>query len=139
MESFLIAGIALLLAILSSYVLLFSTSNFISEEIQWSRAFMPLAIGSVLAIYLGVGLLAGSYPALYLSSFQPINIIKGFFKKGTGQDKYKEMSFSFFQKAVPNSDKISSSPKATKTSSKPLAFLFYKVETTARQIQTLRF
>ncbi len=89
-ESFLITGLALLLAVFASYFLLFSTSNFISDQIQLNASFAPIVIGSTLILYMIIGLLAGSYPALYLSSFQPINIIKGFFKKGTGQDRLRK-------------------------------------------------
>lgn len=52
---------------------------FSGEFTGW--AFMTLGLGTV------VGLLAGSYPALYLSSFQPIKILKGKWK-GSAADLF---------------------------------------------------
>jgi len=44
----------------------------------------PLHLGALAAITLICGLVAGSYPALYLSGFNPIFVFKGIRMKGTG-------------------------------------------------------
>lgn len=48
--------------------------------------------GYGLIVVLGVGILAGSYPALYLSSFRPINVLKGTYQS--------HLSASIFRKAM---------------------------------------
>ena len=44
---------------------------------------LPL-LASVFGICLITGLIAGSYPALYLSSFLPVKVLKGIAKQGAG-------------------------------------------------------
>ncbi len=48
-------------------------------EIPWAN---PVFWLSGIAFILVTGLLAGSYPALYLSSFQPLKVLKGTFRVG---------------------------------------------------------
>ncbi len=78
-ESFLVVSFAFIIAVLLAW---FSIPffNLITEknvEMPWSR--MEFWIISVIFIVI-TALLAGSYPAFYLSSFKPINVLKGVFK-----------------------------------------------------------
>lgn len=80
-ESVLVTIIAFVIAILTAYLLL-PVFNEIADKkltLLWTNpVFWGLGIG--FAIF--TGLLAGSYPAFYLSSFQPIKVLKGTFKTG---------------------------------------------------------
>ncbi len=80
-ESLFISFIALLLCLLIVLLLLPFFNQIADKDmtILWNNPFFwCLAI----AFCLITGLIAGSYPALYLSSFQPVKVLKGSFKAG---------------------------------------------------------
>ena len=81
-ESVLISLIALVCSLIISWLLLPFFNQLSGKAIQLSSLFQPTMILSLLALMLIVGLLAGSYPAFFLSSFQPIAVLKG--KLSTG-------------------------------------------------------
>ena len=76
-ESFLISFIALLFAIVIAGLLLPYFNQLAGKEIHSSSLFQPFMLLSLVALMLVVGLLAGSYPAFFLSSFKPIDVLKG--------------------------------------------------------------
>ena len=82
-ESTLMAMLSLLTAI--GLVLLFLPQF---NQITGKQLHLPLdasLILSFLAITLVTGLLAGSYPALYLSAFNPVKVLKGTLNKSVGE------------------------------------------------------
>ena len=76
-ESVLISLIALVFAFAISWLLLPYFNELSGKTIHLASLFHPTMIISLFALMLIVGLLAGSYPAFYLSSFQPIAVLKG--------------------------------------------------------------
>jgi putative ABC transport system permease protein len=82
-ESLLIAYIALFLAIILVFFSLPYFNNLTEKlmAIQYGNIVFWIII---LAFTLFTGLLAGSYPALYLSSFNPVKILKGGIHVGKG-------------------------------------------------------
>lgn len=80
-ESVLTVFIALMLALAATQLLL-PVFNSIAEKnmaLPWSN---PMLWGGVAGASIVIGLLAGSYPALYLSSIRPVSALKGAFKAG---------------------------------------------------------
>ncbi|MCA0238506.1 MAG: ABC transporter permease [Bacteroidetes bacterium] len=80
-ETFVIVLFAAVLAALLAELVL-PVFNKIAEKdlaFQWSN---PVFWIPMLAFLLITGLLAGSYPAFYLSSFRPVHILKGKFRSG---------------------------------------------------------
>jgi putative ABC transport system permease protein len=77
-----------LLAVLLSFglvLLLLNTFNSISGKAFTARTLLePGNVLLVLGIGLFTGLVGGSYPAFYLSSFRPVNILKGSLSKASG-------------------------------------------------------
>jgi putative ABC transport system permease protein len=82
-ESILLASLAVVLALVLVWLLLPEFNKLTAKEI--ALRFDPKLIGSVLVITLVTGLLAGSYPALYLSGFNPISVLKGKVKASAGE------------------------------------------------------
>lgn len=82
-ESVLTAFIALLLSIVLVAFFLPKFNMLTGKEI--SLAISPDLAGTFLLITLITGLLAGSYPALYLSSFKPVTVLKGELKSTLGE------------------------------------------------------
>jgi putative ABC transport system permease protein len=78
-ESFLITLLALSVAIIFTELAL-PAFNSLTEKQLAIYYTHPLYWLFALAFALSVGLLAGSYPAFYLSSFQPVRVLKGSFK-----------------------------------------------------------
>ncbi len=82
-ESMLIAFMSLVAAIFMVYLFL-PQFNIITDKaitFDWS----PKIMGGFLGITLITGLLAGSYPAFYLSSFEPVEVLKGTIKSSLGE------------------------------------------------------
>ncbi|MDR7130399.1 ABC-type antimicrobial peptide transport system permease subunit [Algoriphagus sp. 4150] len=80
-ESLMIVFIAYVFAI-GLVVLFLPGFNLLSDtklQIPWSNFYF---IGISLGFIVLTGLMAGSYPALYLSSFNPVKVLKGTFKMG---------------------------------------------------------
>jgi len=83
-ESLLTALVAVLLSLLF-VILLLSVFNSISgKEFTMQTLLQPSNILLLLGILLFTGLLGGSYPAFYLSSFKPVSILKGTLSKASG-------------------------------------------------------
>ncbi|RYZ60366.1 MAG: FtsX-like permease family protein [Chitinophagaceae bacterium] len=81
MESYMVVMAAFLFSLLLLTLLLplFNEVAGKTIRIPWQHPVFWLANG---AFVLVTGLLAGSYPALYLSSFNPLKVLKGTFKAG---------------------------------------------------------
>lgn len=82
-ESILVAGFALLLSLGLTFLLLPGFNQLTSKVYTFMDLLNPVFIMVALGLSLGTGLLAGAYPALVLSGFQPIKVLKGSFKRTT--------------------------------------------------------
>lgn len=80
-ESVLMAIFSFILAILFMFLLVKPFSQLLNQQISVPYS-DPAAWGIMAAIILFTGVIAGSYPAFYLSSFQPVKILKGTFLSG---------------------------------------------------------
>jgi putative ABC transport system permease protein len=80
-ESFLVVLLSFIVAIGIASLSLSWFNNLAAKRMvmPWSQPYFWLA---AIAFILLTSLLAGSYPALYLSSFRPVTVLKGSFKAG---------------------------------------------------------
>ncbi len=82
-DSILVAAIAGVLAVIFVLICLPSFNALIGENIGLSLGGIRFWLVWILFI-LFTGILAGSYPSFYLSSFLPVKVLKGVFKGGKG-------------------------------------------------------
>jgi putative ABC transport system permease protein len=82
-ESLFLAFIAGIIAVFLVEFLLPMYNAFTSKEMSNKYLTDPISIISFIAVILFVGFISGSYPAFYLSSFQPIKVMRGMLKTDT--------------------------------------------------------
>lgn len=76
-ESLLITLVATIIAVLAAWLLLPLFNGIAGKELGITLQTIGWLLPSVIVIIIVVGVLAGAYPAFYLSAFQPINVLKG--------------------------------------------------------------
>ncbi|RRB11461.1 ABC transporter permease [Larkinella knui] len=76
-ESVLMAILSMGLALVIVALALPFFNDMSSKQLTIDKLFIPRFLPVLLILPLGVGLLAGSYPAFFLSSFRPISVLKG--------------------------------------------------------------
>ncbi len=81
-ESIVYSIVAVVLAIAISYLLLPYFNLLSGKNLDISAFGSPLFIGGFVGMILVVGLLAGSYPAFYLTSFNAVEVLKGKVRAG---------------------------------------------------------
>lgn len=95
-ESSLLTFVSLLLSTVLAALLLPAFNQLSERNLQITGLWSPLVIGTALFFVLSISLLAGSYPALILSKFQPVKVLKGAFKN-TGSGNIVRKSLIVFQ------------------------------------------
>lgn len=80
-ESIILTLIACILSIIVVYLLLPSFNTLVDKQLSLDFT-QPVFVIGTLAVIAFTGIVAGSYPALYLSSFNPVQVLKGTFLAG---------------------------------------------------------
>lgn len=98
-ESVVMSVIAFVLGYAIAFLMLPYFNNLAAKELTLSITAHPVLLPLLLGCSIVVGLLAGSYPAFYLSSFQPIKVLKG--RLGSGfRSSYFRSTMVVFQFSI---------------------------------------
>jgi putative ABC transport system permease protein len=81
-ESILISFISLIVALVIAALLLPYFNQLSGKDMTLNLFLRPWLLPAVVLLMMVVGLIAGSYPAFYLSSFKPVQVLKGKLAKG---------------------------------------------------------
>lgn len=92
LESFLMTAGSLLIALVLVILFLHPFNQLANKTFGVSSLLDPVMLSIVAAVVLFMALISGMYPALYLSGFQPVQVLKGHIVKGKTAD--------FFRKAL---------------------------------------
>ncbi len=98
-ESVMICTIATILSIILAGILLPVFNQLTEKQLNISTFLSPQFIGGAVALIILVSLLAGTYPALILSNFQPVKVLKGAFKN-TDSGQWVRKSLIVFQFSI---------------------------------------
>lgn len=82
LESIILTGIALMLAVVFVKLALPMFNQLSGKKLDMQLLENPLLLPGLLVLGLFTGFLAGSYPAFFLSSFNPVTVLKGTFTSG---------------------------------------------------------
>lgn len=96
-ESLVLAGISAILSLIIVYFLAPSFANFIGKPILSDMLFQPEVLGVLGLIVVVIGLGSGSYPALFLSAFKPVQVLKGKLASGMGGSGIFRKALVIFQ------------------------------------------
>jgi putative ABC transport system permease protein len=90
-ESIVYTLIALLLAVLLVFLLLPFFNNLAGKQLSLQSVNFTVVLAGLFGIAVFTGILAGSYPSLFLSAFQPSLVLKGTFKGSSGSGLFRRI------------------------------------------------
>lgn len=102
LESILMALLSMAIAITIAWLVLPLFNNVAGKNMVLASLFSPVILPLLIALPFAVGLLAGMYPAFFLSAFKPIEVLKGKLKLAGGSGGLRSglVVFQFFASIV---------------------------------------
>ena len=94
-ESMILIIVASLIAVLATMVILPLFNVLTGKSLNIGDLFEPVTISLILLITIFVGFVSGSYPALFLSSFTPVDILKAGGNTGHGKSTLRKILVVF--------------------------------------------
>ncbi len=98
-ESALLCAVATIFSLIAATLLLPAFNQLAEKQLQAGTLSSLPFIGACVLLIVLVSLLAGSYPALIISNFQPVKVLKGAFKN-TGPGQWVRKFLTVFQFSI---------------------------------------
>lgn len=90
LESFLITFCALLVAVILVFIFLHPFNQLANKSFTIGSLFNPYMLASIGGIVIFMAFISGIYPAIYLSAFQPVKVLKGQASKGKSAEFFRK-------------------------------------------------
>ena len=90
-ESVLITFFSMVLALVLTGMLIPLVNKLSGLNLAFNYLYQPKIILSVIALPFVVGLISGIYPAIFMSSFKPVKVLKGILKVGSGNVSFRKV------------------------------------------------
>jgi len=90
-ESVLVTWLALILAMVLTWLLLPYINSLAHLNLAFSSLFGWNIFIGILCLPFFIGLLSGIYPAIFMSSFKPVEVIKGVLRVGSGNISFRKV------------------------------------------------
>jgi putative ABC transport system permease protein len=90
-ESVLITTFSLTIALGITYAVLPLVNAFSGLSLSFQLLYTPQIIAAIIAMPFVIGILSGIYPAIFMSSFKPIKVLKGLIKVGSGSISFRKV------------------------------------------------
>ncbi|WP_448103714.1 ABC transporter permease [Pedobacter panaciterrae] len=81
-ETFVITFVAITIACIATEIALPAVGNFLGQQIPFNILQYPVMLAFILILWLAVSFLAGLYPAVFVSGYNPINALKNKISQG---------------------------------------------------------
>ncbi|HEY4198167.1 MAG TPA: ABC transporter permease [Mucilaginibacter sp.] len=90
-ESILVTWVALILGLIFTWVLLPFINQLSGLDLAFSSLFRYQILTGILLLPFAIGLISGIYPALFMSSFIPVKVLKGVIKTSSGGISFRKI------------------------------------------------
>lgn len=94
-ESFLVSFLSIIIGVLLVFLALPSFNNLVDKELTFSLFQNGYIIPGLLLLTILVGFISGAYPALFLSSFKPADVLKGNSSQGKNGNTFRKVLVTF--------------------------------------------
>ncbi|GAA3992075.1 ABC transporter permease [Mucilaginibacter dorajii] len=90
-ESVLITAFSLILALGITWLIMPLINKFSGLQLSFNSLYQPQIILVIIAMPFVIGIISGIYPAIFMSSFKPIKVLKGILKVGSGNISFRKV------------------------------------------------